>query len=173
MSGNTTRNLSALAFTLATACGAQAQAIYRCGDSYSPQPCAGGKAIDAAAPAPTAGERAGAAAAARRDAALAGTLEKERLRQEAQPAAAYIPPPRMEPEAGAVQRQGPDKSATRRLDRFTAVTPGGRSAADGKPPAAKGKPKKKEAQEAKSPARPLQAKAAVRTTNAGPQPPAR
>lgn len=116
---------STLAAPLALACGiafAQPSTIYRCGDSYSSQPCAGAREIAAESPSPTGAERRDAAAAAQRDARIADSLEKERLKQEARPASAYIPPP--EPQAQFAPHKWPDKNATRKLDVFTASGPG-------------------------------------------------
>jgi hypothetical protein len=120
----------ALAFGIACA---QAQAIYRCGDSYGSQPCSGGKAIATETPEPTAAERRQAAGAAQRDARLADHLEQERLKQEARPAQVYAPPPvgEIKPEP----HKWPEKAATRRLDVFTATAPGSapaRKASSGK-----------------------------------------
>lgn len=116
------RAIPALALSLAAvSTAAPAQPIYRCGDSYSQQPCAGGKAIEAEPP-PTTLERKKSAAAAQRDASLAGSLEKDRLQREAQPAQLYIPPPRFE--AAPDPRKSPEKAATRKLDVFTASAPG-------------------------------------------------
>lgn len=126
---------SALALALAAAWAvAPAQVVYRCGDSYSQQPCAGGKAIEAGPP-PTADERRQSAAATQRDARLADRLEKDRLQQEAQPAQLYIPPP--SPDAAAEPHKWPEQKATRKLDVFTASAPAS------KPPAEKKKKKKK------------------------------
>ncbi|HYD77268.1 hypothetical protein [Ramlibacter sp.] len=116
----------------ALAAAAPAQTIYRCGDSYGPQPCAGGKAIEAE-PAPTAAERNRSAAATQRDAKLADSLEKDRLQREAQPAQLYIPPPQFEAQPGPYK--GPEKAATRKLDVFTASAPA--SNKPGKPTKAK------------------------------------
>lgn len=110
---------------LAFACGiafAQPSTIYRCGDSYGSQPCAGGRELAAPSPSPTGAERRDAAAAAQRDARIADGLEKERLKQEARPASAYIPPP--EPPAHFAPHKWPEKNATRKLDVFTASAPG-------------------------------------------------
>lgn len=107
-------------------CAAHAQAIYRCGDSYSQQPCAGGRQLEPAAPPPTAADRSQAAAAAARDARLADTLEKDRNRREAQAARApaVLPAPALEePEP----HKWPEKAATRKLDLFTASVPGSRA----------------------------------------------
>ncbi len=121
---------SALALSLAAASvAAPAQAIYRCGDSYSQQPCAGGRAIEAD-PAPTAAERRQSAAATQRDARLADSLEKDRLRQEAQPGQLYIPPPKLD--AAAEPHKWPEKKATRKLDVFTASAPANKPPKDKK-----------------------------------------
>ncbi len=78
-----------IAFFLIAACvhltgpaAANASETWRCGNSYSDQPCPGGKAIDASDPRNSADRRA-ADAATRRDRAAADTLERERLRREA------------------------------------------------------------------------------------------
>lgn len=107
-------------------CAAQAQAIYRCGDSYSQQPCAGGLQLAPAAPTPSAAERSQAAATAARDARLADTLEKDRTRREAQAgqAMAVMPSPTAE---GFEPHKTPEKAATRKLDLFTASVPGSRA----------------------------------------------
>ncbi|RYF37082.1 MAG: hypothetical protein EOO21_00325, partial [Comamonadaceae bacterium] len=101
---------------------AQAQ-IYRCGDSYGQVPCAGAQAVEAA-PAPSAADRAQAAANARRDATMAATLEKDRVRRENQTGTLplYIPPPTSD--AGLDPYQTPEKRATRKLDVFTASAQG-------------------------------------------------
>jgi hypothetical protein len=118
-----------LAAPLALACGiaaAQAQTIYRCGDSYGSQPCAGAKAIATEAPVPTADESQRASAAAQRDARLADALEKERLKQEARPAQVYVSPPPAE--AKPEPHKWPEKAGTRKLDVFTATAPGSKPA---------------------------------------------
>lgn len=117
----------------ALSAAAAAQTIYRCGDSYGPQPCTGGKAIQAEPP-PTAAERGRSTAATERDAKLADDLEKERLQREAQPAQLYIPAPKFEPPPEP--HKGREKAATRKLDVFTASAPGSRP-----PKAKKGKGK--------------------------------
>ncbi|MBC7468634.1 MAG: hypothetical protein H7322_04840 [Ramlibacter sp.] len=61
---------------------AQAQNVYRCGESYSNAPCPGAIVVPADDPR-TATQRTEADAATRRDARSAQVLEKERLRQEA------------------------------------------------------------------------------------------
>jgi len=109
---------------LALACGialAQPSTIYRCGDSYSSQPCAGGREISAETPSPTSTERRDAAVAAQRDARIADSLEKERLKQEARSASSHIPAPA--PQAQPTPHKWPEKNATRKLDVFTASGP--------------------------------------------------
>lgn len=136
---------------LALACGialanASAQPIYRCGDSYGSQPCAGARAIAPDAVSPSDAERRQAAVAAQRDAQLAEGLEKERLRQEARPpSSAYIPSPA--PEPVHPPHKWPEKAATRKLDVFTATGPAParkeKAARRGKAGAAKGAAKTK------------------------------
>lgn len=65
--------------------GAAAQTAsetWRCGNSYSDQPCPGGKAVEAADPRSSADRRA-ADADTRRDRASAEVLERDRLRRDA------------------------------------------------------------------------------------------
>lgn len=123
----------ARSWSLVLACAAwplaHAQAIYRCGDSYSQQPCAGGTQLPAAAPAPSAADRSQAAAAAARDARLAESLEKDRVRREAQAGTgAVVLPAARTDEPGFEPHQWPDKAGTRKLDLFTASVPGSRHA---------------------------------------------
>lgn len=136
----------------------QAQTIYRCGDTYSQQPCEGARAITPNAHQPTAAERSAAAAAAKRDAALADSMEKDRQRQEALAAKspqAYIPPPKPQPDFKP--HKWPEQAGTRKLDTFTATGPAPKDAAGGDAPKkgkakGKGKGKKKSAKAAGAPA---------------------
>lgn len=140
------RPLIALLACLACS-AADAQAIYRCGDSYSQQPCQGGRQLMPAGPAPTATDRSQAAAVASRDARLADTLEKDRTRREAQAvtAPAVMPAATVsEPEP----HKWPEKAATRKLDVFTASVPGSR-APKSKAPARKAADKPKDSTSAK------------------------
>jgi hypothetical protein len=118
---------AALLLAAAGACatGAPAQTIWRCGDSYGAQPCADGRPL-ADAPAATREDRAQAQAATARDARLADSLEKERLRLEAQAPQAVIPAPRSEP--APEKHKWPEQAATRKLDVFTASAPGSKPA---------------------------------------------
>lgn len=70
-----------------------AQDIYRCGDSYSQRPCPGGTLVPTD-DARSASQRAQTSQAARRDAQLAATMEKARLKEEAKPVQVYVPPPK-------------------------------------------------------------------------------
>jgi hypothetical protein len=111
------------------ACGAGAQPVYRCGSSYSQQPCAGGTVVDTSDTANPPKTPPGSVAAA--DTARAAAMEKARLAQERNAPKALIigpeSPPLREPEPAAK----PGK-----LQQFTAVAPGS------KPPAKKKKKKK-------------------------------
>jgi hypothetical protein len=96
------RNLPALIFaaacTLGAAQSAAAQGVYRCGDSYSQQPCPGG-ALVPADDARSESQRKQTQDAARRDGKAADAMEKARLKEEAKPVQAYLPPPASEPAA--------------------------------------------------------------------------
>ena len=70
---------------------AGAQAIYRCGDSYSQKPCPGGKLVETD-DARSSGQKAQTDQAVRRDAKAADELEKARLKEEAKPAQLVMPP---------------------------------------------------------------------------------
>ncbi|MFL6692598.1 MAG: hypothetical protein ACJ8GO_06525 [Ramlibacter sp.] len=119
---------------------AHAQAIYRCGDSYSQQPCAGATQLTPGAPAPSAAERSQAAALATRDARLADSLERDRVRREAQagPASVVLP---AAPVAELEPHKWPDKAGTRKLDVFTASVPGSKQAKAKTAAKAKAEPK--------------------------------
>ncbi|TFZ03715.1 hypothetical protein [Ramlibacter humi] len=110
-----------LACAAASAACAQAQTIYRCGDSYGSQPCAGGRELPAAPPAADAAQHRAAAGTAQRDAKLADAMEKERLKQEARPAQVYVAPAKPGPDFEP--HKSPEKAATRKLDVFTASSP--------------------------------------------------
>lgn len=112
------KQLAAIVFYAACA-QAAAQNVYRCGDSYSQQPCLGGVMVPAE-DARSAQQKAEAAAAARRDAKAAEALEKERLKQEAQPVPAYSPTPKTEP---APESHRPVMSTPQKPPVFRAVAP--------------------------------------------------
>jgi hypothetical protein len=98
-----------------------AETIYRCGESYSQQPCPGGKAVQTDDPR-SEGQRAQTREAVRRDAKAADEMEKTRLKEEAKPAQALMPAPKSEtpqPPDGPVVTPG----VARKPAYFTAVSP--------------------------------------------------
>lgn len=94
---------------LAVQSGAQAQAVWRCGNSYSQQPCAGGAKVPAADPR-TPAETARAGDVARGDWALADRLERERLAREKNAGKALVIGP-AQPAASAASAARKDKKA--------------------------------------------------------------
>ena len=111
----------ALVFVALCACGsgAIAQTVYRCGDSYSQQPCAGGTVLqpdDARSEA----QRKQTDAAAQRDAKAGDALEKARLKEEARPTSAYLSQPR--PDATMPDRK-PVMAKPKKPEYFTAIAP--------------------------------------------------
>ena len=86
----------ALSVAALCACGsgAIAQNVYRCGDSYSQQPCAGGTVLQAD-DARSEEQRRQARVAAERDARAGDALEKARLKQEAMAAPGPAASPRL------------------------------------------------------------------------------
>ena len=115
-----TKPVPAAALLLALcAVSAQAQTIYRCGESYGTQPCPGGTVVPTDDPR-SAAQRAQTDAATKRDARSALVLEKERLRQEGKPAPATILAP------AAADAPAADRDAKAKLKKpevFTAVAP--------------------------------------------------
>lgn len=98
-----------------------AQAVYRCGNSYSQQPCAGGSRVETQ-DTRSAVQRAQTSQAAQRDAKAASAMEKQRLKDEAKPAQAIIPPPK---EADLATEDGKTTQPARakKPAHFTAVAP--------------------------------------------------
>ncbi|RYG10581.1 MAG: hypothetical protein EON92_12390 [Burkholderiales bacterium] len=112
----------------------QAQNIYKCGSTYSQQPCAGGSVVEPAnTPAPS--QKAQTDAATRRDAKTAAAMEKARLKAEAQPVAVHIPPPRSE-----ATTAGKPAAKLKKPEAFIATVP----RQPGEQPPRKKKPKKKQ-----------------------------
>ena len=107
---------SILLFALALyGASAGAQTVWRCGNSYSQLPCAGGAAL-------TLSEPVTGRPVANVDARLAAEMEKARLAQERNaPKAIIIGPVEAPPIAGA--RDG-TKPKAGKLEQFTAVSPG-------------------------------------------------
>jgi hypothetical protein len=115
--------------------GAQAQQVYRCGDAYSQQPCPGGTSVQVQ-DARSAGQAAQTREASQRDARTADAMEKARLKEEAKPGQAYIPPAKTQV---AAPKEKPAKTKVKKPENFTAVS--------GKP---EPKTKKKEKKEKKA-----------------------
>jgi hypothetical protein len=117
---------------------AQAQTVYRCGNSYSQQPCPGAAPVAAADPrTPAEAARSGSVASA--DAKRADTMEKARIAQEKNaPKAGVIGPSPAASHAHAQARDGSPKHSGK-ADPFTAKTP----AQPGEPNKTKGKTAKK------------------------------
>ncbi len=109
-----------LAGALGIALPGAAETVYRCGESYSQQPCPGGKAVQADDPR-SESQRAQTRDAARRDAKVADEMQKSRLKEEAKPAQAIMPEPKVEapepPSAPAVT------GVAKKPAYFTAVSP--------------------------------------------------
>jgi hypothetical protein len=105
-------------------CGAwaQAQTVYRCGNSYSQQPCPGAAPVAAADPrTPAEAARSGSVAAA--DAKRADAMEKARIAQEKNaPKAGVIGPSPAASQAHSHARDG-SPTHSRKTDPFTAKTP--------------------------------------------------
>lgn len=101
---------------------APAQTVYRCGSSYSQQPCPGGAPVAAADPrTPAESARAGNVAAA--DAKRADALEKARLAQEKNaPKAVVIAPSTPVPPTAAPAHDAA-RAKPGKLDQFTAQSP--------------------------------------------------
>jgi hypothetical protein len=119
---HTTPILVAAALALASP-WATGQTVYRCGNNYSQQPCAGGTAISVndARSAPQA-QRASSVAQA--DQKLADQMEKARLAQEKNAPKALVIGPQSAASApqGSAGREG-TKPKAGKLEQFTAVSP--------------------------------------------------
>ena len=128
MKKNKNRWLMAALLGLPLAAIAQ-PAVWRCGNSYSQHPCAGGVALETPADRPPAEEAARAAAATRRDARMADEMEKKRREQEKEAApAVVIGKPREAASAPVHAASGPrgkhkSKRKGREPDYFTATAP--------------------------------------------------
>jgi hypothetical protein len=121
----------------ACAAPAGAQGVYRCGNSYSQQPCPGGKEV-AVEDERSAAQRAQTDKAVQRDAKAAEALEKARLKEEAKPAQALLPPAKADEEEARVKSVS---ARAKKLEHFSAVSP----RKPGDPPAKKKSPPKKKA----------------------------
>jgi len=101
----------------------QAQTVYRCGNSYSQQPCPGGAPVAAGDPrTPAEAARSGSVASA--DAKRADAMEKARIAQEKNaPKAGVIGPAAPTAQSHAQAPEG-GHSKSGKPDQFTAKTPG-------------------------------------------------
>jgi hypothetical protein len=113
----------ALALGASALAPAVAQKIYRCGDSYGNSPCAQGRLLDTVdtriSSDPHAAKR-----ASQRDAALAESMERARLKEEAKPANAYIPVAAGTRDADSARDGKPVMTRGLKPHTFTAVAPG-------------------------------------------------
>jgi hypothetical protein len=101
---------------------AGAQTIWRCGNSYSQQPCAGGTSVVVSDPVTG---RPTATPVANADARLAAEMEKTRLAQERNaPKAIVIGPVQAPPVPEARKDKDGTKPKAGKLEQFTAVSPG-------------------------------------------------
>jgi len=111
------------ALVLAMAGAASAQTMYRCGSSYSQQPCPGASEVAGLAPRPAA-DIAQAKAAAQADAKRADAMEKARLQQEKNAPKATVMGPKevaSAPKVVVAKKKG-EKGG--KPEEFTAVQPG-------------------------------------------------
>jgi hypothetical protein len=116
------RRLLALAFAAvcATALPAAAQNVYRCGDSYSQNPCPGGVLVPTD-DARTAAQRSQTREAALKDGKAADAMEKARLKEEGKPVAAYMAAP-AEPPTAETKKPAP-LAKPKKPEFFTAAAP--------------------------------------------------
>ena len=110
--------IAAIALTTAGAAGAQT--MYRCGSSYSQQPCPGGSEVAGLAPRP-ASDVAQAKAAVQADAKRAEAMEKARLQQEKNAPKATVMGPK---EPASAAKAAVVKKKGGKPEEFTAVQPG-------------------------------------------------
>ena len=110
---------------MATSLPLSAQNVYRCGDTYSQQPCPGGSSVPVADPR-TAAQKSQADAVIRREAQSAQAQEKARLQREAQGPAVSVLQPSPAAPAPAAQDKPPvtkHKKARKPSEYFTAKAP--------------------------------------------------
>jgi hypothetical protein len=116
-------NKAIFALAMFAAAGtAGAQTMYRCGSSYSQQPCAGGSEVAGLAPRP-ASDVAQAKAAAQADAKRAEAMEKARLAQEKNAPRAMVMGPK-EAASAPPRAEAKKKHPGHKPEEFTAVQPG-------------------------------------------------
>ncbi len=117
------------ALAVAAACPpVAAQTIYRCGDSYSQTPCAGGTVLQTGQHQSSPRDLQATRATSLRDARLADAMEKDRLKAEAMPPSLLILPVRDRPSNASSAEKKIVMSKPDKLHVFTArapVKPGG------------------------------------------------
>ena len=116
------RNLSIAVLCMAASgwiAAAAAQTIYRCGNSYSQQPCPGGTLVPAD-DARSASQSSQTSAASERDAKAADAMEKARLKEEAKPAQVAMPPAKLD-EIAQDERKTVAEGKAKKPAYFTAV----------------------------------------------------
>ena len=101
---------------------AAAQNVYRCGNSYSQQPCADGRLV-AASDSRSASQKAQTDRAAKQDAKSAAAMEKARLKEEAKPAPVGLPPAKAQEAAPPAAKKTAGGKKTTKPEHFTAVSP--------------------------------------------------
>lgn len=120
-------NTIILIATLSLATGAEAQKIYKCGNSYSQIACPDGVILPAVA-APETARKSEVDRATRRDALTADRMEKSRLQQEKRDLAANTPSIKREPRTSAEETTASSsvkKSTSKsKKEEFRAVVPG-------------------------------------------------
>jgi hypothetical protein len=99
-----------------------AQGVWRCGNSYGQQPCAGGSVV-ATDRTPSAAEAAQSRRGADADAKRAGELEKARLEREKNAPAAVIPPEPKAAEAKGTAGKKKDGKSGKHAEHLTATAP--------------------------------------------------
>jgi hypothetical protein len=116
------RKISIAAIALAVAGAAGAQTMYRCGSSYSQQPCPGGSEVAGSAARPAA-DVAQARAVAQADAKRADAMEKARLAQEKNAPKALVIGPK-EVATAPAKSASHAKKKQGKPEEFTALQPG-------------------------------------------------
>ena len=98
------------------------QNIYRCGDSYSQQPCAGGKLV-AASDSRSAAQKSQTDEATKRNAKAADAMEKARVKEEAKPAPVGMPPSKAQEAPAESKKPAAGAKKTKKPEYFTATSP--------------------------------------------------
>ncbi len=98
--------------------------IYRCGNTYSQQPCSDGKLV-AASDSRSAAQKSQTDAATKRDAKAADAMEQARIKEEAKPAPVGMPASRGASAPKDVKKSEgkPKKAKSKKEEPFTAVAP--------------------------------------------------